>query len=202
MRGPSERDTEVVVRALVAFALSIVTASAVGAQEGTIAELTPVPLEPIGASACDPPFASACPPSPGGSRCVTREHATSRDGRVLVELAEDGPPLDLVAVHLVVRTAAGAFVRRQIGERGVGCGTFELYAAHFSVDELRVRDVLFGPAPEVIVRSGSSAALVCTVDTSPPSCASFRPLGVRLRFQRPDMVIDGSARYRITSLPH
>ena len=78
--------------------------------------------------------------------------ATSPDATVTAEIVADGDPMDLQAVHLVVRRAGRTWARREIGHAGVGCGTFEMYAASCTIEELRVADVLGDPAPEVVVR--------------------------------------------------
>lgn len=150
---------------------------------------------------CDPPFhGSNCPPPPEGPQCLTRLTAESRDHNVRVEIVEDGIPSDLLAVHLVIHDGASHFIRRELGHSGVGCGTFEMYGASYGVESVRVRDVLFGPRPEVIVIARGSRGrqeILCTTDVSPPACTRGGDITALPRFRRPDVVIAGMQRYRL-----
>lgn len=180
------------------------------AQRGRRPERPPIPavaawpLEPMGASACEPPFpGSSCAPGPGAHQCRAIESARSRDGSVSVELVEDGNPMDLVAVHLVVRVGDRAFRDEHIAERGVGCGPFEMFSASYGVDSLRVADVLHGPAPEIILLGRSARGpelFLCTTDVLPPRCVRG-DVTATPRFRHPDLVIAGPERYRFTIDP-
>lgn len=189
-------------RALALLAIVSLAAALARAQEQSLPVEASEAMEPVpAAGVCAPPFAgSACPPPPGDPECRAREHAQSRDGAVRAELVEDGRPLDLVAVHLVVHTPSGSFSRRHVGERGVACGTFEMSSSSFTVDELAVRNALFGRAPEVILRahhaSGPDSLIVCSTDVSPPRCLA-RPSERAVRFQRPDTIRVGTYSFRM-----
>lgn len=161
----------------------------------------PMSLAPLpGGDACDPPFAGDhCPPPPGAPECRVAEHARSRDGSVSVELVEDGHRLGLQAVHFVIRDGAQTFARRSFAERGVGCGTFEMFSADYRVESLRVEDVLHGPRPEVVMigrHSRGEELVLCTTDVSPPVCVRG-DITARPRFRRPDLVVAGRERYRM-----
>lgn len=184
-------------------AISIATGSLVLAQRRA-PPLPDVPMEPLTLlerGPCDPPFhGSNCPPPPGDPQCRTPLTAESRDRTVRVEIVEDGHPADLVAIHLVLHDGARSFIRRELGHSGVGCGTFEMYGASYEVDSVRVRDVLFGPRPEVIVIARSSRGrqeILCSTDTSPPACTRGGDITALPRFRRPDVVISGVQRYRL-----
>ena len=95
---------------------------------------------------------------------------------------------------------AQEFIRRELGHSGVGCGTFEMYGASYGVESVRVRDVLFGPRPEVIVIARGSRGrqeILCTTDVSPPVCTRGGDITALPRFRRPDVVISGMQRYRL-----
>lgn len=173
-----------------------------------IAQVEPsTPMRRVDGGPCTPPFADACPPAREGPSCDVRQRARSRDRSVSAELVADGSPLGLSAIHLVVRRGADAWAVREIAHEGVGCGTFELYSTSFAVRELRVADVLAGPAPEVVLRFHTDASgappnahdhmLLCTTDTSPPRCVARAVTRDRLRFQRPSTVISGPHRYEV-----
>lgn len=159
------------------------------------------PLTLLTGGPCDPPFhGSNCPPPPGDPQCLVRRTAESRDHAVRVEIIEDGRPLDLVAIHLVIHDGPRSFIRRELGHSGVGCGTFEMYGASYAVESVRVRDVLFGPRPEVIVIARSSRGrqeIDCSTDTSPPACTRGGDITALPRLRRPDVVISGVQRYRL-----
>lgn len=190
-----------VLAASLALAASALAQPAPRGERPPIPVVASSPLEVMGASACEPPFhGSNCPPPPGVAQCRVREHAASRDGAVRVELVEDGNPMDLVAVHFVVRVGDRAFRRPHIAERGVGCGTFEMFSAGYGVTSLRVADVLHGPAPEIILRGQTSRGpelFLCSTDVLPPRCVRG-DVTAQPRFRRPDLVIAGSERYRFS----
>jgi hypothetical protein len=182
-------------RALVILALAFVVVSA---HAQALPTLEARPLVPVDGSLCPTPFTSACPPPPGDPVCAVREHAESRDGRVRAEIVEDGRPADLVAVHLAIHVDGHAFVLREIGHRGVGCGTDDLYAARFDVRQLRVADVLGNRAPEVVLRAAHAdgdVLYVCATD-GVPRCVSNR-IASTVRFARPDVIVLAGDRMRV-----
>lgn len=122
----------------------------------------------------------------------------ARDGSVTAEIVEDGHPMGLLAVHLVVRDGARAHRLAHLGERGVGCGTFEMFGASYEVDSLRVADVLFGPRPEVILLARNTRGrelVLCSTDVTPPVCTRG-DITALPRFRRPDLVVAGRERFR------
>ncbi len=163
-------------------------------------EVDATPLVVLDRGPCDPPFhGSNCPPPPGAPQCRARLTAESRDHSVRAEIIEDGHPLDLVAIHLVVHDGARAYMWRELGQSGVGCGTFEMYGASFDVDTVRVADVILGPRPEIIaIATGSRGRqlILCSTDSSPPSCVRG-DIAATPRFRRPDLVISGAQRFRV-----
>jgi hypothetical protein len=176
---------------LVLSTLAVVSAQTIDTSE---------PLVEVIGDVCDPPFADVCPPSPGLPECRASETATSRDRSVTAELVHDGRRLGLEAVHLVIRRAGRTWVRREVGHDGVGCGTLEMYATSFHVEELRVADVLGDRAPEVILRvrgDGPDDALWLCSTGDAPRCVARPVTRARLRFQRPDRVLSGPERYRV-----
>lgn len=194
--------------------LAVLCVSLVAAAEpGEERRVEPAPGEPSQAMTplvgdpCTPPYRSSCPPRPGATtECAAFTSARSRDSSVRAEIVRDGDRLDLQAIHLVVRRGETAWIVREIGLEGVGCGTFDLFGASFDVHDLQVRDVLAGPAPEVILRydAGSSRGgahlLLCTTDVEPPRCASWTVGPGRLRFRRPDRVVSKALRLRVDLL--
>lgn len=161
-------------------------------------------MTPLVGDPCTPPYRSSCPPRPGAPlECAAFARAQSRDRSVRAEIVRDGDRMDLQAIHLVVRRGEAAWIVREIGLDGVGCGTFDLFAASFDVHDLQVKDVLAGPAPEVILRydAGSSAGgeylLLCTTDVEPPRCVSLTVGAGRLRFRRPDLVVSKALRLEV-----
>lgn len=150
------------------------------------------------------PFHSACPPRPGApSECAALASASNRDRSVRAESVRDGERMDLQAMHLIVRRDEAAWIVRELGHDGVGCGTFGLFGARFDVHDVRVRDVLAGPAPEVILRydtgfsAGGEQLLLCTTDVEPPRCLSRTVGPGRLRFRRPDVVVSSALRFQV-----
>ena len=187
----------------VVLGLSVLASAATLAQRRRVEPpiVPPMSLAPLpGGNACDPPFAGDhCPPPPGPPECRVAEHAQSRDGAVSVELVEDGHRLGLQAVHFVIRDGAQTFARRSFAERGVGCGTFEMFSTDYRVESLRVEDVLHGPRPEIVMigrHSRGEELVLCTTDVTPPVCVRG-DLTARPRFRRPDLVIAGRERYRM-----
>lgn len=164
------------------------------------------PMKALAGATCDPPFRGVCPPSGQAPRCEAEVRARSRDRTVSAEVVRDGVMVELLAMHLVVQTGADRWILREIGERGVACGTFEMSASSFEVLELRVADVLFGPRPEVILRTRDGTAwqrgnvddlTVCTTDVSPPRCMARPVPQARPRFGRADRVRVGDHVYTI-----
>jgi hypothetical protein len=103
-------------------------------------------------------------------------------------------------VHLVVRRGTEVWIARELGHAGVGCDSTGLYATHFDVESLTVRDVLFGREPEILLRTpggaetgGGDWLLVCTTDTSPPRCNDVVVSARRVRYRRPNVVLGGDA---------
>lgn len=165
-----------------------------------------VPMPALVGGTCEPPFRGVCPPSGQTPRCEAEARARSRDRTVVAEVVRDGVEVELLAMHLVVRTGADRWVLRKIGERGVACATLEMSAARFEVVELRVADVLFGPRPEVILRTRDGTAwqrggvddlTVCTTDTSPPRCMQRPVPQASPRFARRGRVRVGDHVYRV-----